>query len=122
MKLSSLGKNLFFNLFASISIFEFLLFLGIIVYDFFYYKVHYISLYSILRLIFKLHFIVLPINALLVIAEQVIKTKYISNIEPNKINKWLKVFYIFAMLSFILMTLVCLFVGYPPAENELRYD
>ena len=64
----------------------------------------------------------LPMNAVLVVAEQVIKTKYISNIEPNKINKWLKVFYIFAMLSFILMTLVCLFVGYPPAENELRYD
>lgn len=122
MKLSSLGKNLFFNLFALISIFEFLLFLGIIVYDFFYYEVHYISLYSILRLIFKLHFIVLPINALLIIAEQVIKTKYISNIEPNKINKWLKVFYIFAMLSFILMTFICLFIGYPPTENELLYD
>ena len=112
-------KNFLFNLFAIISISELLLLFGVVFFDLFYQKV-YISIYSILRIIYKIHFVFLPINFLFALVEYFYKVKILKS--NFKITNKLKIFYIFSIFAFIIMTLICLIAGQPPTPEELRFD
>ena len=122
MKIFLLNKCIFYNLFAFISILEFLLFGGIVLYDFYTCGTGYISIYSSLRIIFKIHFILIPACYLLSFVEYFLKKESSNLITIKKISVSVKLFYILAFISFIFMTLICIIIGYPPTEEELHYD
>lgn len=122
MKIFLQNKCIFFNLLAFIPIFEFLLFGGIVLYDLYNYETNYISIYASMRIIFKIHVILIPACSILSFIEYYSKKESLSIISIKNLSVPAKLFYIFAFISFIIMTLACVIIGYPPSEEELRYD
>jgi len=122
MKINIL-RNTFFN-FAILTIYvEFFILCGVLIYNIFNNGQNYISIYLVLRIIFILNFLVLPVSIVSAIIEYYIRNKFKKNRYKEKnIGFFFQILYFTAIILFIIITAICVFAGFPPTIDELRYD